>query len=771
MGVNYQVIFGGKNVGGNQTDIRFDGSDQLRIVTAAASLTMDFKTNRTFKSLATWYHIVVAVDTTDSTLLNRVKIYVDGVQETDLQTTICTVNTNCILNTATNQTTNVGALGYTTTVSNEFDGYLAEVNFIDGTQLDPTYFGQVGSNGYWVPKTITGVTYGENGFRLNFADSSDLGNDVSGRNNDFTVITSTFSATDQVIDSPTQNFATLVPMSNIALSEGNLKMTTSRTGNWDGTIGSFGVNSGKWYYEVRMSATEGTFRCVAGWQGNQASQTVTYNGKGASGSPYNTLFDNYQVSSHTTYFYKDGDTNGTTTAPSSGDVINVAVDFDAGKIWFGVNGTYYANDGGTDGNPGAGTNESLSGIDPTVQEYVPAFHIRSDSSTGGNVMIVNFGQEGTFVNTETAGGNSDANGVGNFFNAVPSGFLALVDDNIPQTGIKSPDWVWIKQRNGNSHSHYLFDSVRGPGKDLHSDVGNQEATSLTTLKSFDNQGFTVGTEDDVNDGLDTYVAWTWKAGGAPTVDNSAAANATPTAGSVKIDGANKTDAFSGSPDLAVTRLSANTTAGFSIVAYTGSSSNPKTVPHGLTQALDAIIVKRREGGDSWAVGHVSHGFNNSSNLRLEESSQASSGANGFSSDPDANVFTVGSEPVVNSASSYIAYCFHSVPGYSKFGSYVGNANADGAFVFTGFRPAWVMIKNVGTSGSWIIFDSTREGGVFNVINDHLMADTYADEGTDDDIDFLSNGFKCRRSSTSFNSDHTFIYFAFAEAPFKFANAR
>ena len=771
MGVNYQVIFGGKNVGGNQTDIRFDGSDQLRIVTAAASLTMDFKTNRTRKSLATWYHIVVAVDTTDSTLLNRVKIYVDGVQETDLQTTICTVNTNCILNTATNQTTNVGALGYTTTVSNEFDGYLAEVNFIDGTQLDPTYFGQVGSNGYWVPKTITGVTYGENGFRLNFADSSDLGNDVSGRNNDFTVITSTFSATDQVIDSPTQNFATLVPMSNIALSEGNLKMTTSRTGNWDGTIGSFGVNSGKWYYEVRMSATEGTFRCVAGWQGNQASQTVTYNGKGASGSPYNTLFDNYQVSSHTTYFYKDGDTNGTTTAPSSGDVINVAVDFDAGKIWFGVNGTYYANDGGTDGNPGAGTNESLSGIDPTVQEYVPAFHIRSDSSTGGNVMIVNFGQEGTFVNTETAGGNSDANGVGNFFNAVPSGFLALVDDNIPQTGIKSPDWVWIKQRNGNSHSHYLFDSVRGPGKDLHSDVGNQEATSLTTLKSFDNQGFTVGTEDDVNDGLDTYVAWTWKAGGAPTVDNSAAANATPTAGSVKIDGANKTDAFSGSPDLAVTRLSANTTAGFSIVAYTGSSSNPKTVPHGLTQALDAIIVKRREGGDSWAVGHVSHGFNNSSNLRLEESSQASSGANGFSSDPDANVFTVGSEPVVNSASSYIAYCFHSVPGYSKFGSYVGNANADGAFVFTGFRPAWVMIKNTGTTGSWIIFDSTREGGVFNVINDHLMADTYADEGTDDDIDFLSNGFKCRRSSTSFNSDHTFIYFAFAEAPFKFANAR
>ena len=596
-----------------------------------------------------------------------------------------------------------------------------------------------------------------------------MGADTSGNNNHWTSVN--VESHDRMLDSPTQNFATLVPMSNIALSEGNLKMTTSRTGNWDGTIGSFGVNSGKWYYEVRMSATEGTFRCVAGWQGNQASQTVTYNGKGASGSPYNTLFDNYQVSSHTTYFYKDGDTNGTTTAPSSGDVINVAVDFDAGKIWFGVNGTYYANDGGTDGNPGAGTNESLSGIDPTVQEYVPAFHIRSDSSTGGNVMIVNFGQEGTFVNTETAGGNSDANGVGNFFNAVPSGFLALVDDNIPQTGIKSPDWVWIKQRNGNSHSHYLFDSVRGPGKDLHSDVGNQEATSLTTLKSFDNQGFTVGTEDDVNDGLDTYVAWTWKAGGAPTVDNSAAANATPTAGSVKIDGANKTDAFSGSPDLAVTRRSANTTAGFSIVAYTGSSSNPKTVPHGLTQALDAIIVKRREGGDSWAVGHVSHGFNNSSNLRLEESSQASSGANGFSSDPDANVFTVGSEPVVNSASSYIAYCFHSVPGYSKFGSYVGNANADGAFVFTGFRPAWVMIKNVGTSGSWIIFDSTREGGVFNVINDHLMADTYADEGTDDDIDFLSNGFKCRRSSTSFNSDHTFIYFAFAEAPFKFANAR
>ena len=762
---NYPPIFSADNSTPDFV-IRLSNTGSLQVVVenggGGNSLLL---TNRLFRDSSSWYHIVVAIDTTNSTADDRIKIYVNGVQETSFSS-----RTNPSLNfeTKVNNTVlhRLGLQRY----GSYWDGYMAEVNFLDGLAYDPSYFGET-KDGVWIAKQYSG-SYGTNGFHLTFADSSAIGDDTSGNGNDFTA--NNLAAIDVVPDSPTNNFATLMPMTNIGLSEGNLKMTTTRTGNWDGTIGSFGVTSGKWYYEVRMSATEGTFRCVAGWQGNQASQTVTYNGKGASGSPYNTLFDNYQVSSHTTYFYKDGGTDGTTTAPSSGDVINIAVDFDAGKIWFGVNGTYYANDGGTDGNPGAGTNESLSGIDLTAQEYVPAFHIRSDSSAGGNVMIVNFGQEGTFVGTETAGGNSDANGVGNFFNAVPSGFLALASSNLPDptigpgqteqaddnfntvlytgngnpnsnsqsiTGVGfQPDWVWIKSRGVGRH-HMLYDSVRGTTKAIRTSLSNAEVTGATTLTSFDSDGFSLGADSDVNT-AESFVSWNWKAGGSASSNSN---------GSI------------------TSSVSANTDAGFSIGTFTGTGS-AGTLGHGLSSAPEGIILKSRGSTANWLVFHKDI-TNSPTHIMFLDATNASTDQSRFNdTNPTSSVFSVGPNNAENqSGIGYVFYCFHGVEGYSKFGGYTGNGSSDGTFVFTGFRPAWVMVKRDSATENWRMQDSKRLG--YNPEGKELYADLGLVEASNY-FDILSNGFKIRNTSNGYNaSGSTYIYLAFATAPFKFANAR
>jgi hypothetical protein len=765
---------------GNGLMMQFLATDQMYLYESPWQIISD----RLFRDAGAWMHIALILDSTQSTDSNRSKLYINGeLQDLSTWTIGSGANRYPALNYSfawhTGSTMRIGSVGD----ASDLGGYLADFISIDGQDVSISDLGET-KDGVWVPKDVSGLTLGDAGFYLKFDNSSDIGNDSGSNNIDFTA--SNIVATDVVPDSPTNNFATLIPMANTSLSEGNLKMTTSRTGNWDGTIGSFGVTSGKWYYEVRMSATEGTFRCVAGWQGNQASQTVTYHGNGANASPYGTLFDNYQVSSHTTSFYKDGGTDGTTTAPSSGDVINVAADFDNGKIYFGINGTYYANDGGTDGDPAGGTNESMSGIDLTASEYVPAFHIRSDSSAGGNVMIVNFGQEGTFAVTETAGGNSDATGVGNFFSAVPSGFLALASSNLPQptispnateqaddyfntvlwsgdgttrsiTGVGfQPDFCWHKGRNDNRRN-MLYDSVRGATEVLITDSTNAEATATDTLTSFDSDGFSVGGNLNTNYSGKTYVGWNWKAGTAFSNDASATSIGTiDSAGSVSQD------------------------AGFSIITYTGnlSSSGTASVAHGLGVRPDMVIYRSRNvsGGDdgSWSIWHDDLSSDNHI-LRFSSAAESDKSGNGdmaslFTTTTFGTNYTAGLNVTGN---NYVAYVFANVDGYSKVGSYVGNGDADGTFIYTGFRPAWIMMKvAVGGTGNWFILDATRSA--FNEADDRLDADNNNAEGTgNSDIDFLSNGIKIRTASTAGinQTGDTHIYLAFAEAPFKFANAR
>jgi len=747
--------------------VRFNSDDSLDVRFNNNTYTVN--TNRLYRDVASWYHIVVSVDTTQATASDRVKIYTNGTLETSLQG-----------NTYPTQDydTSFGVSGQTYQVSantwgpdQPFDGYMAEVHFIDGQALTPSSFGSTDSTtGHWKPKAYSG-SYGTNGFYLDFADSSAFGDDESGNTNDFTP--ANLTANDKTTDTPHNNFSSILPMANTSLSDGNLKLTTSRTGYWDGTVGTIGAKSGKWYWEIVPTFSSGNFRCVMGVIGNQASQTVVLNGKGGTADPSGTLFDNYTKTTWTTSYYKDGSTNGTTTAPNSGDIINVAVDLDNNKIYFGINNTYYANDGGTDGDPSNNLNESMSGLDSTVSEYMPFFQIRSDSSIGDNIMIANFGQDSSFSGTKTAQNNSDENGYGDFYYTPPSGFKALCTNNLPEATVKDPsayfntvlytgtgstgrsvtgvgfqpDIVWIKNRT-DAWGHSFNDSSRGPNKTLitNSSTTEQASYAYGYLSSFDSDGFTLAdgaTGDDfVNQTSDNYVAWNWNVNDATTSSN--------TDGSI------------------TSTVQANTTSGVSIVTYTGTGSLG-TIGHGLGAAPKCLIIKSRTSSDNWKFWSQELATNSHLNFNQDAITITSIDILN-STAPSSSVFTLsGGHTTTNyNGTSYVAYCFAEVEGFSKFGSYTGNGSTTDStrpFIYTGFKPAFVIIKATGTVTDWRMIDSARN--TYNPANARLFPNQSTAEITADEADFLSNGFKLRGTQTTGvnQSGYTYIYMAFAESPF------
>ena len=306
-----------------------------------------------------------------------------------------------------------------------------------------------------------------------------------------------------------------------------------------------------------------------------------------------------------------------------------------------------------------------------------------------------------------------------------------------------PNWTWIKIRNESS-SHEIFDSVRGATKTLNSNTTGAEATIAQTLKSFDSDGFTLGTDGDVNyDNSQLGVAWNWKAGTSFTNDASATG-----VGSIDSAGSVSTD------------------AGFSIVSWTGTGSNG-TISHRLGSVPKMIIIKDRSNTRNWQVYHVGYGNSGSGQLNLNA---AFSGDGMFqSTDPTSTVFSVGTSVNANaSGANIIAYCFAEVKGYSKFGSYVGNGSAtNGTFVYLGFRPAFVLWKRTQDSGyDWDIYDTARD--THNVAFKELLANGNGAEsdGTTLSLDILSNGFKLRTNNNNGNaSGKTYIYMAFAENPF------
>ena len=302
------------------------------------------------------------------------------------------------------------------------------------------------------------------------------------------------------------------------------------------------------------------------------------------------------------------------------------------------------------------------------------------------------------------------------------------------------DWVWIKDR-GTSSTHYIFDSVRGVQKHLSSASNSQELSDANSLKAFNSNSFTLGTSGNVNGNSRTFVSWNWKAGTSFTNDASSTGIGT-------IDSAG----------------SFNNTAGFSIVSYTGTGSNG-TIKHGLSTAPEMYITKSLSSARSWAVYNQNIG--NTKAVFLNSTDAQDTDATYWNStSPTSSVLSLGTRSEMNhSGENFIAYCFAPKQGYSKFGSYTGNGNADGTFVYTGFKPALIIQKNSGATGNWILYDNKRD--VDNVANKILIPNNSSAEASACDVDLLSNGFKFRavNDASSNKSANTYIYMAFAEHPF------
>jgi len=571
--------------------------------------------------------------------------------------------------------------------------------------------------------------------------------DQSGNNNDWT--NNNMQESDISLDSPTNNFSTMNPLASSAtLSEGNLRSQYSGSGTYQSAASTMSISSGKWYVELRTTIDSsyvyypgfGIADITTAAASNPTSSD--YLGNSNNGIAYYT---------NNGFFTNNAIDQSSTVTVSSGDIIGIAIDLDSSQNTFKI----YQN----------GSLAETYNIDAPANAY--AFCESTYFAASAARADWNFGQDSSFHGLEVAQGNQDANGKGDFYYTPPAGHLALCTDNLSDPAITDgsehfntvlytgngstnnitgvgfqPDFVWTKPRSFADY-HQAFDSVRGTGKNLSINQAVAEQTQSGSLSSFDSDGFTIGSWSNLNSSGSSFVAWNWKA------DNTSGASNTD--GSI------------------TSTVSANTTAGFSIVSYTGDGNSSATIGHGLNAAPEMMIFKGRTFTSNWTVYHV--GMGNDGGMQLNQTAaEAVNSQYWNNTTPTSSVFTIGLYENT-SAEDFICYAFHSVEGYSKLGSYTGNGSSDGPFVYTGFRPAWVMVKATGTGSSWFIWDVERN--TYNAATTPLFANSSsAEEATLYPIDFLSNGFKLRASSGyGTNESAAYIYMAFAEVPFKYSNAR
>ena len=715
-------------------EIFFGTGDTLTIYDNATTY---LTTTQVFRDPSAWYHLVIVWDTTQATAANRIKMYVNGSQVTAFSTSSYPAqNTTSSFN--NNTLHNIGE--YFGGGSYYFDGYMADINFIDGSAKTPSDFGETDTTtGVWKPKAYTG-TYGTNGFYLKFSDiattsgsNAGLGKDFSGNANYWTTnnISVTSGTTyDAMIDSPTNassgtrpvgNYAVINPLSNLdatTLAAGNLNLTL--TSNSSSVFGTLGVSSGKWYWEI--VCYDGVMAGVADTQRSGG----TYPGNFANSCAWNTFYSMSTNLYQSGTFAKNGSPSN--AAATAGQIIGVALDMDAGNLYYYVNGSV--------ANSGSAVFNTITGT------VFPVF--RGSTTTSS----VNFGQRP-------------------FSYTPPTGYQALCTTNLPtptilqgnkymdatlwtgnstagrlitNAALFKPDFVWIKVRS-NANENDLFDTVRGAGSYVRSNSTNAEATNTNTLSAFNSNGFTVGTDSEVNESPQTYVGWQWQAGQGT--------NSTNTSGSI------------------TSTVSVSTTAGFSVVTWTATGSNA-TIGHGLGVAPKMIITKGRNAVNGWNVYTSTTG--NGNYLRLDTTAASTSGSTYWNNtSPTSTVFSTGTW--YSNTETYVAYCFAAIPGYSAFGNYTGNGSADGPFIATNFAPKYVMIKSSSDAGTdWWVMDSVRSE--YNIRQNLLSPNTSSAENASVPfIDFLSNGFKIRTATSGWNNTNgsTYIYACFASDPFSSNN--
>ena len=550
------------------------------------------------------------------------------------------------------------------------------------------------------------------------------------------------------------NFMTLNPLKYKAssyttskISHGNLRID-EETGNAAQFNVGLKLGDGKFYWELYINDRGGS---------SQAGVCIGHadlNNYTSGGAIIGNNFESSKILATSSSGNSSTSSYGSNFVAT--DIIGIAMDFTNSTMEYFKNNTSQGSFSFSGANDGT-----------TYYPYVYCNH---------GLLYMNAGQDSSFIGQKTSGSAnaSDENGFGDFYYTPPSGFLAVCSANLPTsddidpaqtstdypakqfntvlytgngstnaiTGLGfKPDLVWIKRRNS-SGDQRLVDSSRGVGVALRSNVTGADVSEANGVTAFGTDGFTLGSEGGYNASSDTFVGWCWKANGGTTASNSE--------GSI------------------TTTVQANTKAGFSIITYTGNGSNA-TIGHGLTKAPEFVIFKRRSGSaQNWRVYHA--GIGATKRLTLNDTRAAETVSTFQNTTPTSTVISIGSDSNVNTSSgSQLAYAWHSVEGSSHFGSYEGNGNNDGAFIYTGFRPRLVFIKNADAAQHWVTHDSARE--TFNPMDTPIDWDESYAEYTSSAraIDFLSNGFKCRTSDGEINSSQTFVYGAWGDVPFKYNN--
>ena len=713
----------------------FNGSQggqlEWRQVNGVGTITAERQPTMLLRDPSAWYHLVCVWDSANGTAADRMIMYVNGVRvssftaSTDPSAALTSyVNTNGYI-------IDMGAVFLGGARGGYFDGYLSEVNFIDGQALTPTSFGQTDpTTGVWTAKKYTG-TFGTNGFYLDFSTTTSpttLCNDKSGNGNNWTPnnISTTAGATyDSMLDVP-------------------LAYGTTDRGNY-ATLNPLRVASGSMYINSANTTVTGAADAAASWW----PSTLALTGKhymeylAASNGGYGAALMGVVNLAGTIAAFKYAGTGGDYSAYG---VYGLAFDLATGNIWF--RDTVGAWIGG--GNPELGTTPTTT-IATTDTLFFAIGHSRSSGFANVGATYANFGQR-PFTYTP------------------PTGFKSLHTGNLQQPTILKPnkhfdvvthsgnsgtqvisgvgfqsDLIWVKARNG-AVNHQLQDSVRGMNLSLASSTTGAESDNTTVgVTATSSTGFTMGTGSAFNASGSTYVDWLWKAGGAAV---------TNTAGSISA------------------QVSANASAGFSIVTYTGTGANA-TVGHGLGVAPVMIILKNRaNAAANWVVfnGNLTAPAGTKVLLLNTTNATLTDGTAWNSAYPTSSVFSLGANTNTNgSGQSHVAYCFAEIAGYSKFGSYTGNGSADGPFVYCGFRPRYVMVKCSSTTGNWNVFDTARDAS--NVGGNVLYPNLSNAEAGGSVLDITANGFKFRNTGGDYNVAQTYIFMALAESPFQYSLAR
>jgi len=679
------------------------------------------RTAATFKDSSQWYNVCIGIDSTASSG-SRFKLEVNGVEQTMLDnlgggSLPTEPSSGQVMKLARDTEAKViGRRMYNST--GYFDGYLANVYYIDGEKKQASDFGQLDtSTNRWVAKAYTG-SYGNNGFKLAFGTASTgngntngVGTDTSGVGNNWAE--QGFTTSDQFTDTPSKNFATWdnARRDGNTLSEGNLKVTGDSGGDFDSVLGTMFVSSGKYYWEIeRDSDTGGSDRFRAGVAIDSYPTTTSMDSRTDAWG----ISENGQKLGGSLSLTNYGD------ATTTGDFIGVALDMDRNAIYFSKNGTWM-------------NSASASGIAAGTDYLKAAF-----SNVVGNVT--------PFVQTYDAQVATLRTASGRWEGTAPTGFLELNQDNLDDTASKLTAWSWIKNRDS-SDSHMLIDRVRGVGVEVHTDgaTTTPETTNVNTVQRFLQRGVQVGSDVQVNTANESYVLWQWLVGNSATTGTSIGAGSIST----------------GVPSLASTVLAAD--AGhFSVVSWTGSQNHGDTIAHGLGGEPEFIItIARAESGQNKPVYHkfMTSDFDH---LKINDANAQGTASSATLWDIDAMSSTLiglGAQAQSNSSNGMIAYCFRSIPGLCKVGSYKGNNNGDGAYLSLGFTPAWFMARNLSGS-SWFIIDNKR--GFNSASNEaYLQAESTATETVGNVADLLSDGIKWRTTGGG-NATNTILYVAMAD---------